>query len=58
VITSLSLNETLPGTSVVTNGGEAYLVHAVRQWTYRLYRLNGESTDVETTITVNFNLNP
>jgi hypothetical protein len=38
VITSLSLNETLPGTSVVTNGREAYLVHAVRQWTYRPYR--------------------
>lgn len=32
-------------------------IDAVRQWTYRPYLLNGEPTDVETTITVNFNLN-
>jgi TonB family protein len=30
---------------------------AVRQWTYKPYLLNGEPTDVDTTITVNFNLN-
>ena len=29
---------------------------AVRQWTYKPYRLNGEITEVETTITVNFAL--
>ncbi len=29
---------------------------AVRQWTYKPYSLNGEPTEVETTITVNFNL--
>lgn len=30
---------------------------AVRQWRYRPYLLNGQPVDVETTITVNFNLN-
>jgi len=30
---------------------------AVRQWTYSPYLLNGEPTEVDTTITVNFNLN-
>jgi protein TonB len=29
---------------------------AVRQWRYRPYMLNGEPTEVETTVTVNFNL--
>ena len=29
---------------------------AVKQWTYRPYLLNGEPTEVDTTITVNFNL--
>lgn len=33
-------------------------IDAVRQWTYRPYLLNGEPTEVETTITVNFSLNP
>ncbi len=32
-------------------------IDAVRQWTYSPYLLNGEPTDVDTTITVNFNLN-
>jgi TonB family protein len=31
-------------------------IAAVRQWTYKPYLLNGEPTEVETTITVNFNL--
>ena len=30
---------------------------AVKQWTYRPYLLNGEPTEVDTTIMVNFNLN-
>jgi protein TonB len=32
-------------------------VKAVRQWTYSPYLLNGEPTEVDTTITVNFVLN-
>jgi TonB family protein len=32
-------------------------VAAVRQWTYKPYLLNGEPTEVDTTITVNFALN-
>lgn len=32
-------------------------MHAVRDWTYSPYLLNGQPTDVDTTITVNFNLN-
>ncbi len=32
-------------------------IDAVRQWTYQPYLLNGEPTEVDTTITVNFNLN-
>jgi TonB family protein len=32
-------------------------IEAVRQWTYRPYLLNGEPTEVETTITINFNIN-
>lgn len=32
-------------------------IAAVRQWTYRPYLLNGEPTEVDTTITVNFVLN-
>jgi protein TonB len=31
-------------------------VEAVRQWTYRPYLLNGQPTEVETTVTVNFNI--
>ena len=30
-------------------------VDAVRNWRYKPYLLNGEPTEVETTITVNFN---
>ena len=30
---------------------------AARQWKYKPYLLNGEPTEVDTTITVNFNLN-
>jgi TonB family protein len=30
---------------------------AVKQWTYKPYLLNGEPTEVDTTIMVNFNLN-
>lgn len=30
---------------------------AVRQWTYQPFLLNGEPTEVDTTVTVNFNLN-
>jgi protein TonB len=30
---------------------------AVKQWRYKPYLLNGEPTEVDTTITVNFNLN-
>jgi TonB family protein len=32
-------------------------IAAVRQWTYRPYLLNGEPTEIDTTITVNFALN-
>jgi TonB family protein len=33
-------------------------IAAVRQWTYTPYLLNGEPVEVDTTITVNYNLNP
>ena len=33
-------------------------IDAVRQWTYKPYLLNGEPTEVETTITVNYQLAP
>lgn len=33
----------------------ASAVEAVSQWTYRPYTLNGEPTEVDTTITVNYN---
>ena len=36
----------------------AAAVEAVRQWTYTPYLLNGQPTEVRTTITVNFNLTP
>lgn len=36
---------------------QASAVEAVRQWVYKPYLLNGEPTEVETTITVNFALN-
>jgi protein TonB len=32
-------------------------IDAVRQWTYKPYLLNGQPTEVDTTITVNFTLN-
>jgi TonB family protein len=31
---------------------------AVRKWTYKPYLLNGEATEVDTTVVVNFNLSP
>ena len=33
-------------------------IAAVRQWTYKPYLLNGVPTEVDTTVTVNFNLGP
>jgi len=33
-------------------------LNAVRQWTYKLYLLLGEPTEVDTTITVNYNFGP
>ena len=33
-------------------------IAAVRQWVYKPYLLNGEPTDIETTITVNFEFGP
>ncbi len=36
---------------------EMSALNAVRQWTYKPYLLNGEPTDVDTMVTVNFNLN-
>ena len=43
-----------------TISGHPYLVptarDAVQQWRYRPYLLNGEPVEVETTVTVNFNL--
>ncbi len=33
-------------------------IAAVRQWVYKPYFLNGEATEVDTTITVNFNIGP
>jgi len=33
-------------------------VDAVKQWTYRKYLLNGQPAEVETTVTVNFSLQP
>jgi protein TonB len=35
----------------------AAAMDAVRQWTYKPYLLNGNPVEVDTTITVNFNLN-
>ena len=32
-------------------------VDAVKQWTYKPFLLNGEPVEVDTTVTVNFNLN-
>ena len=32
-------------------------MEAVKSWRYKPYLLNGEPTEVDTTITVNFNLN-
>jgi outer membrane biosynthesis protein TonB len=33
-------------------------LYAVSTWTYRPYVLNGDAVDVETTITVNYNIGP
>lgn len=33
-------------------------IDAVRKWTYKPYLLNGEPTEIDTTITVNYNLGP
>jgi TonB family protein len=33
-------------------------IEAVKHWTYQPYLLNGSPTEVDTTITVNYNLNP
>ncbi len=45
----------------VMSGGDVSLaiaaIAAVREWTYKPYLLNGEPVEVDTTITVNFNLN-
>jgi protein TonB len=35
----------------------ASAVEAVKHWTYQPYLLNGEPTEVDTTITINYNLN-
>jgi protein TonB len=43
----------LRGHAVLASAAE----EAVRQWRYRPYVLNGEPTEVETQITVNFVLN-
>lgn len=32
-------------------------IDAVKQWRYKPYLLNGDPTEVSTTVTVNFNLN-
>ena len=36
----------------------ASTLDAVHQWVYKPYRLNGDATEVETTITVNYSLEP
>jgi len=36
---------------------QASALDAVKQWTYKPYLLNGNPTEVETTIHVNYNLN-
>ena len=35
----------------------AAAMDAVRQWTYKVYRLNGAPVEVNTTVTLNFHLN-
>lgn len=35
----------------------ASAIEAVRQWTYKPYVLNGEPTEVETAVTVNYSIN-
>ena len=47
--------------SVITSTNPMFnnsAIDAVRQWTYKPYLLNGNPTEVETTITVNYSLNP
>ena len=55
----ISKNGTIESLSVIS--GPAMLVgaatDAVKQWRYKPYLLNGEPTEVDTTIMVNFNLN-
>jgi protein TonB len=55
----ISKTGTIEDLSVVS--GPAMLtgaaIDAVKQWRYKPYMLNGEPTEVNTTITVNFNLN-
>jgi len=50
---------TMKSLAVVSGPQELQMsaMDAVRQWTYRPYLLNGEPTEVDTTITVNYNLN-
>jgi len=56
---TISKSGTIQGLHVVS--GHPMLVQAamdaVKQWRYKPYMLNGEPTEVETTITVNFNMN-
>lgn len=55
---SISKAGTIEGLTIVS-GPEmlrAAAVEAVRSWRYRPYLLNGEPTEVETTVTVNFSL--
>jgi protein TonB len=52
---SISALEIMSATNPVFNKAA---IDAVRQWKYRPYTLNGEPTEVMTTITVNFAVNP
>ncbi|HEY0564649.1 MAG TPA: energy transducer TonB, partial [Terriglobales bacterium] len=56
---TISKSGSIEGLHVVS--GHPMLVQAamdaVKQWRYKPYMLNGEPTEVETTITVNFNMN-
>jgi TonB family protein len=49
---------TMKSLAVVSGPPELVMssMEAVRQWTYRPYLLNGEPTEVDTTITVNYSL--
>jgi len=52
---SISALEIMSATNPVFNKAA---IDAVRQWKYRPYMLNGEPTEVMTTITVNFAIAP